>query len=262
MKNIVLTILFLSSLVTYAQPTVTGTPSGYTVIDENVELIFNVAGATDRDGNSLEGKDLYIWAFSSAGDAKTNGGWTNIKAAAQLEKLSDTEYRLKFPITDGNNTYNTIAELFGAEAAPGSITSIGYLLRDQAPTFQTDDLVIPFSPFKFIESEARTFPSQATTKDVVVFRFNKNVSGISNPAMIGAQNIKVHIEPTIDALLAVEIDTNFNGRYYQAAIIPAETFNGLFSAGSLSTLKYYFYDADNPTIKSVEEEITLRQAGN
>lgn len=260
MKNTLLTILFLSTLVAYAQPTVTGTPSGYTVIDENVELIFNVAGATDRDGNSLEGKDLYIWAFSSAGDAKTNGSWTNIKQAAQLEKLSDTEYRLKFPITDGDNTYSTIAELFGAEAAPGSITSIGYLLRDQSPTFQTDDLTIPFSPFKFIPSEARTFPSQATTKDVVMFRFNKNVSGISNPAMIGAQNIKVHIEPDVDALLAVEIETTFNGQYYQAAIIPAETFQSLFNAGSLSTLKYYFFDADNPSIMSVEEEIILKAA--
>lgn len=260
MKNILFTILFLSSVLAFAQPTITGTPSGYTVIDENVELIFNVAGATDRDGNSLEGKDLYIWAFSNAGDAKTNGGWTNIKASAKLEKLSDTEYRLKFPIVDGTNTYSTLAELFGAEAAPGSISSIGYLLRDQAPTFQTDDYTIPFSPFKFIESEVRTFPSQATTKDVVLFRFNKNVSGISNPAMIGAKNIKVHIEPEVDALLAIEIETTFNGQYYQAAIIPAERFQSLYQAGSLSTLHYYFFDEDNPTIMSAEEEIILRAA--
>ncbi len=263
MKKLLLTILFLSALLVQAQnPVVTGNPASYTVIDENIEILFNVAGATDRDGGSLEGKDLYIWSFSSAGDSKTNGDWTNINPAARLEKLSDTEYRLKFPITDGANTYRTLAELYGAEAAPGSITSIGYLLRDQAPTFQTNDLTIPFAPFKFIENEVRTFPSQATTKDVVLFRFNKNFSGISNPAMIGAQNITLHVAPDVDALLAIEIETNFNGQYYEAAIIPAETFQGLFNAGTLSTLEYYFFDTDNPTIQSAQEEIILRPAAN
>lgn len=253
----------MSSLFVKAQnPLVTGIPSSYTVIDENIEIIFNVAGAKDNQGNSLEGKDLYIWSFSSAGDSKTNGSWTNIKAAAKLFKVSNTEYRLKFPIIDGSNTYKTLAELYGAEAAPGSITSIGYLLRDQAPTFQTGDLSIPFSPFKFDAVEVRTFPSQATTKDVVTFRFNKNFSPLSNPAMTGAQNISVHVEPSINALLAIEVATSFNGQYYQASIIPAATFQGLFNAGSLSEIKYYFFDADNPTIKSATGNIVLKAAGN
>ncbi|MBJ7882149.1 hypothetical protein [Gelidibacter salicanalis] len=263
MKKLLLTILFLPTLLVQAQnPVITGNPASYTVIDENIEILFNVAGATDRDGKSLEGKDLYIWSFSNAGDSKTNGEWTNIKSSAKLEKLSDTEYRIKFPITDGVNTYRTLAELYGAEAAPGSITSIGYLLRNQAGTFQTNDLTIPFAPFKFIEKEVRTFPSQATTKDVVTFRFNKNFPEISNPAMIGAQNITLHIEPEVDALLAIEIETRFNGQYYEAAIIPAQSFQGLFDAGTLSTLKYHFFDTDNPTIQSTEEEIVLRQAAN
>ena len=73
---------------------------------------------------------------------------------------------------------------------------------------QTGDLTIPFAPFKFIENEVRTFPSQATTKDVVLFRFNKNFSGLSNPAMIGAQNITLHVQPDVDALLAIEIETS------------------------------------------------------
>ena len=65
MKNIFYTILFLSSLGVLAQnPVISGTPAGYTVIDENVQIIFNVAGAKDKDGNSLEGKDLYIWSWS------------------------------------------------------------------------------------------------------------------------------------------------------------------------------------------------------
>lgn len=261
MKNIFFTIFFLSTFIIYAQdPVVTGNPSSYTVIDENVEIFFNVTGAKDNGGNTLEGKDLYIWSFSSAGDAKTNGSWTNIKPAAKLEKLSDTEYRLKFPITDGGSTYKTLAELYGAEAAPGSITSIGYLLRDQAPTFQTSDLTIPFSPFKFIPDEVRSFPAQATTKDVVTLRFNKSFEGLSNPAMIGAQNISIHIEPSVDALAAVELPTTFNGTYNQASIIPAATFKDLYDAGNLSEIKYYFFDSDNPTIKSAEGVLRLKVA--
>lgn len=263
MKNIFFSIFFLSILTVQAQdPIVTGNPASYTVIDENIEIMFNVAGAKDGDGNSLEGKDLYIWSFSSAGDAKTNGSWTNIKPAARLTKVSDTEYTLKFPIVDGTNTYKTLAELYGAEAAPGSITSIGYLLRDQAPTFQTGDLSIPFSPFKFIPDEVRTFPSAATTKDVVTLRFNKNFTGLSNPVMTGAQNISVHIEPTVDPLLAIEIPTAFSGLYYQASMIPAASFTSLYNSGNLVELKYYFYDADNPTIKSATGTIRLRAASN
>ena len=263
MKNIYFTIFFLSTAILYAQdPVVTGNPSSYTVIDENIEILFNVAGAKDNGGDSLEGKDLYIWTWSSAGDGKTNGSWTNIKPAARLEKLSDTEYKLKFPITDGDNTYKTLAELYGAEAAPGSITSIGYLLRDQAPTFQTENLSIPFAPFKFIPDEVRTFPSQATTKDVVTLRFNKNFNGLSNPAMTGAQNISIHIEPSLDALAAIELSTVFNGQYYQTSIIPAASFQDLFNAGNLSEIKYYFFDTDNPTIKSAEGTLRLRAAGN
>ena len=263
MKNIFFTILFLSTITIYAQdPVITGNPSSYTVIDENIELIFNVAGAKDNSGDSLEGQDLYIWSFSSAGDSKTNGSWTNIKPAARLEKISDTEYRIKFPIIDGDNTYKTLAELYGVEAAPGSITSSGYLLRDKAPTFQTGDLTIPFSPFKFIPDEVRTFPSVATTKDVVTLRFNKDFTGLSNPAMVGAQNISVHIEPTVDPLLAIEMSTAFSGQYYQASMIPAASFPSLYNSGNLVELQYYFYDADNPTIRSATGTIRLRAASN
>jgi hypothetical protein len=263
MKNIFFSIFFLSILTFQAQnPVVTGNPASYTVIDENIQVIFNVAGAKDNNGNLLEGKDLYLWSFSSAGDSKTNGSWTNIKAAAKLTKVSDTEYRMIFPITDGANTYKTLAELYGAEAAPGSITSIGYLLRDQAPTFQTGDLTIPFSPFKFIPDEVRTFPSQATTKDVVTLRFNKDFTDLSNPAMTGAQNISVHLEPTVDPLLAIEMTTTFSGLYYQASIIPAASFPSLYNSGNLVELQYYFYDTDNPTIKSDTGTIRLRAASN
>lgn len=263
MKKIITSIFFLFSIVILAQnPVVTGNPSNYTVIDENVEIFFDVTNATDNGGNSLVGKDLFIWAFSNAGDAKTNGAWTNIKLAAKLNKISDTEYSLKFPIIDGALTYNTLAELFGAEAAPGSIKTIGYLLRDQQPTFQTGDLTIPFSPFKFDEAEVRTFPSSATTKDVVMFRFNQNFSGLSNPALTGARNISVHIEPTNSATSAIEMETSFNGRYYQAGIIPAKTFEALANNGTLQEVKYYFFDTDNPTIKSAEGTIILKKAGN
>ncbi|WP_308991150.1 hypothetical protein QLS71_002280 [Mariniflexile litorale] len=263
MKNIFFSIFFLSIVTVQAQnPVITGNPASYTVIDENIEIIFNVAGAKDNGGNSLEGKDLYIWSFSSAGDSKINGSWTSIKAAAKLTKVSNTEYRLKFPIVDGANTYKTLAELYGAEAAPGSITSIGYLLRDQAPTFQTGDLTIPFAPFKFIADEVRTFPSQATTKDVVTMRFNKNFTGLSNPAMTGAQNISVHIEAIATPSMAIEMSTTFSGLYYQASIIPAASFSSLYNSGTLVELEYYFFDADNPTIKSAKGTIRLRAASH
>ena len=91
MKNIITVVLFFATFAMFGQ-VVTGTPSGYTVIDENVEIIIDVSGVKDNDGNSIEGKDLYIWTWSSAGDAKTNGGWTNIGAGAKLTKVSDTEY--------------------------------------------------------------------------------------------------------------------------------------------------------------------------
>lgn len=263
MKNFIIIICSLFAANFLAQsPVVTGNPSNYTVIDENVEIIFDVTGATDRDGNALAGKDLYIWAFSSAGDAKTNGSWTNIKAAAQLNKISDTQYSIQFPITDGTNTYNTIAEWFGAEAAPGSITSIGYLLRDQSPSFQTDDLSIPFSPFKFDETEVRTFPASATTDDVLVFRFNKNITPLSNPALTGAQNISVHIEPANDAASGIDVTTTFNGRYYQAGIIPSSSFSALAATGDLQIVNYYFFDTDNPTIQSESGSIILKKASN
>jgi len=263
MKKIITAIFLFTTIVLFAQdPVVIGNPSGYTVIDENVELIFDVSGATDNQGNSLEGKDLYIWTWSSVGDGKTNGEWTNIKPAARLEKLSDTEYRFKFPIEDGSNTYKTLAELYGAEAVPGSITSINYLLRDQAPTFQTGDLSIPFSAFIFIEQELRTFPSQATTKDVLTLRFNKDFSELSNPALTGAQNISVHIEPTNDVSLAIEQTAQFNGKYYQSSIIPAASFQTLFTAGTLREISYYFFDTDNPSIQSAQETILLKQSGN
>lgn len=263
MKKIAIIICFLVGVLGYAQaPVVTGNPSNYTVIDENVEVVFDVTNATDNGGNSLVGKDLYIWAFSSAGDAKTNGSWTNIKPSAQLNKISDTQYSIQFPIIDGANTYNTIAEWFGAEAAPGSITSIGYLLRDQSPSFQTDDLSIPFSPFKFDEAEVRTFPSSATTQDVLMFRFNKSITPLSNPALTGAQNISVHIEPANDASLAVDVDTSFSGRYYEAGIIPSSTFSALAAANNLQILNYYFFDKDNPTIQSKVGSITLKKASN
>lgn len=261
MKKIVIVLFLFIGIATFAQ-SVTGSPSGYTVIDENVELIIDVTGATDNDGNSIEGKDLYIWTWSSAGDGKTNGGWTSIKDAAKLEKLSDTQYRLKFPITDGADTYKTIAELYGAEAAPGSIKSIGFLLRDQAPTFQTGDSSIPFSPFKFDVAEVRTFPSQATTKDVVTFRFNKEFQTLSNIALTGAQNISVHIEPSSDASLAIDQETIFDGRYFQSSIIPASVFETLFTAGTLNEVKFYFFDTDNPNIKSTESSLQLKEAGN
>lgn len=263
MKNIITIIFFFATFVVLAQnPVVTGNPSSYTVIDENIEIIFDVTGAKDNTGNSIEGKDLYIWTWSNAGDGKTNGGWTNIKPAAKLTKINNTEYRLIFPIIDGANTYKTLAELYGAEAAPGSIKSINFLLRDQAPTFQTGDLTIPFSAFKFEEQEIRTFPSQATTKDAVTFRFNQNYSDLSNLALTGAQNISVHIEPASDSTLAIELETAFNGIYFQLSIIPAASFQTLFTAGTLNNIKYYFYDTDNPTIKSAEGSIILKQAGN
>lgn len=263
MKKLIITLCFLCAVNILAQsPVVTGNPSNYTVIDENVEIIFDVTAATDRNGNPLAGKDLFIWAFSSAGDAKTNGSWTNIKPSAKLNKISDTQYSIQFPITDGTNTYNTIAEWFGAEAAPGSITTIGYLLRDQSPTFQTDDLSIPFSPFKFDEAEVRTFPASATTDDVVLFRFNKNITPLSNPALTGAQNISVHIEPANDTTSAIDVDTSFNGRYYQAGIIPSSSFSALATAGTLQIINYYFFDKDNPTIKSKTGSIILKKASN
>ena len=263
MKNLILIICFLCSTSFLAQtPVVTGNPSNYTVIDENVEIIFDVTSATDNAGNPLAGKDLYIWAFSSAGDAKTNRAWTNIKPAAQLNKISDTQYSIQFPIIDGDDTYNTLAEWFGAEAAPGSITSIGYLLRDQAPTFQTDDATIPFSPFKCDVAEVRTFPSSATTDDVLMFRFNKNSTPLSNPALTGAQNISVHIEPANDAASSVDVETSFTGRYYQAGIIPSNTFSALATAGTLQVINYYFFDTNNPTIKSKTESITLKKVSN
>lgn len=261
MKNIITILLFFAAFAMFGQ-VVTGTPSGYTVIDENVEIIFDVTGVKDNDGNSIEGKDLYIWTWSSAGDAKTNGGWNNLGAGAQLTKISDTEYRMIFPITNGTETYNTIAELYGAEAAPGSITSIGFLLRDQAPTFQTGDSSIPFSAFIFVSSEVRTFPSQATTEDIVSMRFNKDFSPLSNPAMTGAQNISVHIEPTNDASAAIQLNTVNTGQYYQASIIPAASFQSLFDLGTLAEIKYYFFDTDNPTIKSAEGTIRLVTAAN
>jgi len=264
MKNIITIIFFFTTLIVLAQsPAVTGIPSSYTVIDEGIEIVFDVTGVADQDGNSVEGKDLFIWTWSDdVGDGKTNGGWTSIKPAAQLTKISDTEYRLQFPIIDGDFTYKTLAELYGAEAIPGSITSIGFLLRDQAPTFQTTDWTIPFSPFKFDPLEVRTFPSQATTKDVLTFRFNKSFSELSNPALTGAQNISVHIEPTNDSSLAIELETVFNGRYYQSSIIPAAAFETLFTAGTLGEIIYYFFDTDNPTIESAEGSIRLKQAGN
>lgn len=243
-------------------PIVTGEPANYTVIDENVEIFFDVTNATDNGGNSLVGKDLFIWAFTDVGDAKTNNAWTNIKLSARLNKISDTLYSLKFPIIDDTETYNTLAELFGAEAAPGSITSIGYLLRDQAPTFQTGDLSIPFSPFKFNAAEVRTFPSSVTTIDVVTFRFNQNFSSLSNPALTGAQNISVHIEPSNSSVSAVDLETTYNGRYFQTGIIPARTFETLENAGTLREVKYYFFDTDNPSIKSAEGTIVLKKAGN
>ncbi len=262
MKNLITYICILCSTLVFAQdPVITGTPSNYTVIDENVELIFDVTNATDNGGNSLVGKDLYIWAFTSAGDAKTNGSWTNIKSSAQLNKISSTEYSLKFPITDGTETYNTLAELFGVEAAPGSITSIGYLLRDKDPTFQTGDLNIPFSPFKFDAAEVRTFPASATVKDVLLLRFNQSFLPLSNPALTGAQNISVYIEPIGNVTSAVELKTSKNGRYFQLGIIPAITFETLYKAGSLRELKYYFFDTDNPSIKSAESSIVLKKVG-
>ena len=43
MKKLLLTILFLSTLLVQAQdPVVTGNPASYTVIDENIEILFNV----------------------------------------------------------------------------------------------------------------------------------------------------------------------------------------------------------------------------
>ncbi len=261
MKNIITAILFFATLVTFGQ-VVTGSPSGYTVIDENVEIIIDVTGVNDNDGNSIAGKELYIWTWSSAGDAKTNNSWTNIGPGAKLTMISDTEYRMIFPITNGDETYNTLAELYGAEAAPGSITSIGFLLRDQSPTFQTGDSSIPFSAFIFVSEEIRTFPSQATTKDVLTLRFNKNFSSLSNPALTGAQNISVHIEPSNDMALALDINTVFTGQYYQASIVPANSFESLFNLGTLAEIKYYFFDTDNPSIKSAEESIRLLQAGN
>ena len=60
MKKIVIVLFLFIGIATFAQ-SVTGSPSGYTVIDENVELIIDVTGATDNDGNSIEGKDLYIY---------------------------------------------------------------------------------------------------------------------------------------------------------------------------------------------------------
>ena len=263
MKKIITSIFLLTTITIFSQnPVVIGTPSNYTVIDENIELIFDVTGATDNDGNSLEGKDLYIWTWSSAGDAKTNGQWTNIKAAARLEMLSNTQYRLKFPITDGTDTYNTLAELYGTAAAPGDITSIGYLLRDQAPTFQTDNLSIPFSPFKFDPAEVRTFPTSATTKDIVLFRFNQAFTPLSNPALTGAQNISVHIEPVNNANAAIQVPTTYNGRYFQTGIIPAQSFEALYTAGTLGEVKYYFFDTNNPSLKSAESSIILKTPAN
>ncbi len=262
MKKLITYICIFYATVIFAQdPLVTGTPSNYTVIDENVTLTFDVTNATDNGGNPLVGKDLYIWAFSDAGDSKANGDWTNIKAAARLNKVSDTEYTLKFPITDGTETYNTFAELFGVEAAPGSITSIGYLLRDQAPTFQTGDLTIPFSPFKFDAAEVRTFPSSATTKDVLLLRFNKSFTSLSNPALTGAENISIHIEPVGNAASSVDLKTTKNGRYFETGIIPSIQFEAISNAGNLKELKYYFFDTDNPSIKSTEGSIILKKAG-
>ena len=80
--------------------------------------------------------------------------------------------------------------------------------------------------------------------------------------MTGAQNINVHIEPTVDPLLGIEMTTTFSGLYYQASMIPAASFPSLYNSGNLVELRYYFYDADNPTIKSASGTIRLRAASN
>ncbi|OHX65067.1 alpha-amylase family glycosyl hydrolase [Flammeovirga pacifica] len=130
--------LFFALLITNAvQAQVSTTPDKIDVLTEEVTITFDVSG-TDVAGES----DLYLWGWSTVGDFLTNGTWAASSEAAKLTKKEGNVFTFTFPITNGDATYKTIAEIVGADN-PTAIKSVGGLVKTKDGGKKTGDLVIP-----------------------------------------------------------------------------------------------------------------------
>lgn len=185
MRKIVITALaiigFLGLHAQDAAPTFTVTPSEIDALTENWTIEFDVTGS------AVEGlTDVYIWSWATGDDINPSEmklvydqgspSWGSISDNAKLTPVpgEPNKFTLSVPITvtraGVEETFNTVADLFGITDTPGKIKKFGFLLRSQDGSKQTPGdgaTEITLLPLVFESSYFRTFPSKVSNRDVV-----------------------------------------------------------------------------------------------
>ncbi len=161
-------------LVNTASAQVTFSPSVFTAIDQ-------VTITVDVTGTPMAGEpEAYLWAFSNAGDAVSNGSWGSSSIVNKMTSAGVNKWRYTFT---GVDFYNS---------TPAALKELGLLLKSKDGSKQTPDYKwFKFDPLIFTATKMRVFPSKVGPDDVVSVNFDQSLATVVNEQRMMPNNVTV-----------------------------------------------------------------------
>lgn len=197
-------------------------PASFTAEDE-------VTIQIDITGTGF-GSDLYIWLWSNAGDALTNGGWGDSKDAAKFTLVSPNILEYKFVGTTA----------FGKSAQ--DLKSFNFLVKTKDGSKQSPDYMgYAFDPIVFTETVFRIYPLKVSQTDVVTLYLNQKLSDRVEVQRMQPQTLSIKAYSG-DNLLATKegiLITKVSEGVYSYSFIPT-VLMGVEETANITKLVYEF----------------------